>query len=106
MADAVVARNETTPKRDSLKRTYWCHVCSKETDVIETEDEELECVVCNGCFVEECMAREDGEQENHPSTFVVPSSPVRPLFSSVAALIDTHDRKTNQNIYKKTAVSV
>ena len=77
MADAMVVRNESTPTRETRSKTssYWCHVCSKETDVVEREDEELECVICKGNFVEECVGREDEDQENHPSNFVVPSSP-------------------------------
>ena len=43
--------------------------------MVEREDEELECVICKGNFVEECVGREDEDQENHPSNFVVPSSP-------------------------------
>eukprot|EP00938_MAST-03A_sp_MAST-3A-sp1_P004267 g4267.t1 len=77
MADAMVVRNESTPTRETRSKTssYWCHVCSKETDVVEREDEELECVICKGNFVEECVGRDDEDQENHPSNFVVPSSP-------------------------------
>ena len=43
--------------------------------MVEGEDEELECVICKGNFVEECVGRDDEDQENHPSNFVVPSSP-------------------------------
>lgn len=90
MADATVMFDEKNKESNSstpieLKsmpaqtKSYWCHVCATEVDVFEREDEELECVNCKGNFVEECtpsIQDDENEENDHPSTFVIPSSPV------------------------------
>jgi len=79
MGDTAVLAGEKETEPTTTKsrlKVYWCHVCSAEVDVIEKEDEELECVRCKGNFVEECAADDhEEEQDNHPSRFVVPTSP-------------------------------